>query len=189
MREGIFSDFGDAIWDGDAAQSGAASERAITDDGDAVWNSDAAQTYTTQECSIVDFGDALRDGNAGQSAALGEGIAAYGGDAVRDGNARQMGAAEERLVSYAGDRLVGDRGGDVDRAGGVFVVVRNRDGGFVDLIREQPELLGPKRWGGRWIRVDVEGWQVISGLAGKRLTPIRKRVGNGQVPNESIEER
>ena len=107
------------------------------------------------------------------------------GDAGGDGDVAQPGASGERLESDAGDRLASDLRWDLERAGGVFWVFRDRDGGSIDhLIGEQPKLLGPERRGAEkekgkpenplgdfWVRIhavgEVSGMNKISGGAGK----------------------
>ena len=74
--EGMASDAGHAVRDGDGGQAAAFIEDTAADAGHTVWNDDGGQAAAISEGIVADAGHAVWDGDGGQAAAVFEGIIA-----------------------------------------------------------------------------------------------------------------
>ena len=82
ILEGLKTDAGHAVGDGDGGQVAASIEGTIADTGHAVWDGDGGQTAAPIEGIVADAGHTVRDCDGGQAAAITEGIVADAGHAV-----------------------------------------------------------------------------------------------------------
>ena len=92
LIEGIVSDAGHAVWDGDGGQARAVREGRAADAGHAVWDGDGGQACAVREGRVADAGHAVWDGDGGQAAATIEGIVFDAGHAVPDSDRGQAAA-------------------------------------------------------------------------------------------------